>query len=445
MSKCGSAGLFARFLAVLVGLLFTAGLAAGQTTTGNLQGVVQDPNKANVAGATVKVTNVDTGISKETTTNDEGFYRVTNLIPGDHYRVEVTAAGFAPRTVENIAVHLATENTADVQLALQGATGTVEITAEQPLIQSTQNQLSQAYTPRQLQQLPINGGLLDNIALLTPGVVTPGDADFTNGVGISANGNRGRSNNFQIDGQDNNDNSVAGPSTFISNTEAVGEYQIITNNFSAEFGRNSGAQINIITKPGTNEFHGSLFEYYLGQRLRARDNLDKKAGAAYNFLVSKGFTQYAGLAKRQGEDPFDRHRFGGAIGGPLRRNKAFFFVTYQRDRQTGEQADNNFTSDSLVLTRESVNAICANGNFPIGCGILSNTGAGGGQVFAQGVGTAIVGPPLLDTNGDGAADNAATLASLGVSAAEQAQEEEREDAPQPVRARRAPARAGGRR
>ena len=404
MRECRTTDLFARFLAVLVGLVFMATMATAQTTTGNLQGVVQDPNKANVAGATVKITNADTGVTKETTTNDEGFYRVTNLIPSEHYKVEVTAPGFAVTTVENVVVRLATENTADVQLGLQGATGTVQVTAEQPLIQTTQNQLSTAYTPRQLQQLPINGGLLDNIALLTPGVVTPGDADFTNGVGISANGNRGRSNNFQIDGQDNNDNSVAGPSTFISNTEAVGEYQIITNNFSAEFGRNSGAQINIITKPGTNEFHGSLFEYYRGQTLRARDNLDKKAGAAYNFLVSKGFTQYQGLANRQGEDPYDRHRFGGAIGGPIKKNKAFFFVTYQRDRQTGEVADNNFTSDSLFPTAQSVNAICASGAFSIGCGILKNTGTGGSPVFAQGVGSAIIGPPLIDTNGDGIPD-----------------------------------------
>lgn len=404
MRKCRTTSVLVRFLAILVGLVFTSAIAVAQNTTGNLQGVVKDPNGGVVAGATVKITNAETGALKETTTNDEGFFRVTNLIPGEHYKIEVTAQGFAPRTVDNVVVRLAVENTADVDLAIAGTTGEVTVTAEQPLIQTTQNQLSQAYTPRQLQQLPINGGLLDNIALLTPGVVTPGDADFTNGVGISANGNRGRSNNFQIDGQDNNDNSVAGPSTFISNTEAVGEYQIITNNFSAEFGRNSGAQINIITKPGTNEFHGSVFEYYRGQRLRALDNLDKKAGAAYKFLVSQGFSQYAGLANRQGEDPFDRHRFGGAIGGPLKKNKAFFFVTYQRDRQTGEVADNNFTSDNLVPTGASTAAVCASGAFPIGCGILQNTGAGGGPIFAQGVGTTIVGPPLIDTNGDGIAD-----------------------------------------
>jgi hypothetical protein len=191
--------LIARSLMVLVGLLFTAGIAVAQVTTGNLQGIVTDPNKAIVTGASVKVTNAETGIVKETTTNDEGFYRVTNLIPGEHYKVEVTATGFASRTVENVVVRLGSENTADVELGLTGAQATVNVTADTPLIQTTQSQLSTQYTPQQLTQLPYVGAI-DNLALLTPGVVTPGDTDFANGVGISANGNRGRSNNFQIDG-----------------------------------------------------------------------------------------------------------------------------------------------------------------------------------------------------------------------------------------------------
>ena len=396
---------FSLALSTFFLLVSMAGIAVAQVTTGSLQGVVTDPNKAVVPGATVKITNVDTGQTREATTNDEGFYRVTNLQPSNNYKVEVSKQGFAPASLEHVAIHIATENNADIAFAqAAGATGTVTVTAEQQLIQSTQNQLSTNYTTQQLTQLPFNGGLIDNLALLTPGIVTPGDADFTNGVGISANGNRGRSNNFQIDGQDNNDNSVAGPSLFLTNVDAIGEYQVITNNFSAEFGRNAGAQINVITKPGTNGIHGTVFEYYLGSALRSRDNLDKKAGAAYSFLTSRGFTQYQGLANRGGEDPFSRNRFGGTIGGPYKKNKAFYFFTYQRDRQTGETADNNFTSDSLFLTPSSVSAICANGNFPIGCGILNNSGQGGGPTAARGVGSLIVGPILLDTNGDGVPD-----------------------------------------
>lgn len=395
----------ARTMFLLVGLFFTAAMVAAQTTTGSLQGVVKDPNGAVVAGVAVKVTNADTGITKETTTNDEGFYRITNLQPGDNYTIEISGGGFATATVEKVVIRLATENSADVSFSqAAGATGSVTVTDEGQLVQSTQSQLAQTYTPKQLTQLPFNGGLIDNIALLTPGVITPGDADFTNGVGISANGNRGRSNNFQLDGQDNNDNSVAGPSLFITNTEAIGEYQVITNSFSAEFGRNSGAQINTITKPGTNEFHGTLFEYLQNSRLNARDNLAKKAALPYQFLADNGFPQFQGIANRNGVDPFTYNRFGGSIGGPLKKNKAFFFATYQRDIQRGEFVTDVLGSNQLTFTPES--ALLARSLFPnAATAALVSTAVAGGPAFAQGVGSFTVVPPLVDTNGDGIVDD----------------------------------------
>jgi hypothetical protein len=378
-----------------------------QVTTGTLQGVVVDPNKAVVNGATVKVTNVDTGLSRQTTTNDEGFYRVTNLIPGERYRVEVTASGFAAKTVENVVVRLATDNSADVALELVGATAKVEITAETPLIQSTQSQLSQVYTPKQLTQLPFNG-LVDNLALLTPGVVTPGDADFTNGVGISANGNRARSNNFQIDGQDNNDNSIAGPSTFITNTEAIGEYQVITNTFSAEFGRNSGAQINLITKPGTNDFHGTFFEYHRNSRLNARDNIEKRSQQAFNFLGTNtsaaNSAVFASLANRfRHPQPFRENRFGGSLGGPIKRGKAFFFVTYQGTFFRGEGEIDNLTSAALTPTPADATFLNQRFGNATTADIIS-TSVGGGPAAVQGLGTFICAPPTIDTNGDAIPD-----------------------------------------
>ncbi|HJU54949.1 MAG TPA: carboxypeptidase regulatory-like domain-containing protein, partial [Pyrinomonadaceae bacterium] len=235
-------------LALFAALVFASLNALAQSTTGNMQGIVFDQNKAAIAGATVTVTNTETGAARETTTNAEGFYRVTNLIPGERYKIEVKAEGFAPTVVEPVRVLLGTENNSDIVLNLSQVGADVVVTTDQQLIESTQNQLSANFNNEQLTQLPING-LVDNIALLVPGVITPNDTDFTNGVGLSANGNRGRSNNFQIDGQDNNDLYIGGPSTFISNSEAVGELQVVTNNFSAEFGRNAGAQVNIITRP----------------------------------------------------------------------------------------------------------------------------------------------------------------------------------------------------
>lgn len=372
-------------------------------TTGNLQGIVRDPNGAVVAGATVKVTNVETGQVRETTTNENGLYRVVNLNPGQNYQVEVSSTGFSNRIIENVVVRLATENSVDVELGVSGATGEVTVTGEAPLINSTQNQLSTSYSQRQLTELPYNGGSIDNLALLTPGVVTPGDSDFTNGVGISSNGNRGRSNNFQLDGQDNNDNSVAGPTLSITNSEAIGDYQVTTNNPSAEFGRNAGAQINVITKGGTNEFSGSLFEFIQNNKLNARSNIEKQYAAAYNFLSKNGFPQLQGLANRNGQNIFSYNRFGGALGGPIVKNRAFFFATFQADIQNGEQDTNNLGQGGYTFTPESIRTAQSFG-LPGATSILGNTQVGGGPSFANVPGQFFVVPALQDTNGDGVVD-----------------------------------------
>ena len=393
--------LVARTLTLLALLVCTAPLALAQVTSGSLQGVVLDPNNAAVAGATVKVTNVETGISRETTTNAEGFYRVTNLNPGERYRIEVTAAGFAPKALENVAVRVATENTADIQVGVAGIQGeTVQVTGETGLIDNAQSQLSTNYTPQQLTQLPYAGSI-DNLALLTPGVVTPGDADFANGVGISANGNRGRSNNFQIDGQDNNDNSVAGPSLSITNSEAIGDYQVITNSFSAEFGRNSGAQINVVTRSGTNEFHGAIFEFHQNSAVNARDNIEKRAGAKFGFLAENGFPEFGGLANRfeEGPGPFRQNRFGGRIGGPIVKNKAFFFATYEGTYFRGENVGDALTSFSYAANAEGVGHLGRLFSTP---GASALTGIS--PATAAGAGTFMCAPPVEDTNSDGQPD-----------------------------------------
>ncbi len=377
--------------------------SANAQTTGNLQGVVKDQNGGIVAGATVKVTNTQTGQVRETTTNDDGLYRVVNLLPANAYTVEVSAPGFENKKIENVAVRLATENSVDIELGIQSGTNIVTVSGETPLINTSQNQLSTSYSPQQLTQLPYNGGSIDNLALLTPGVVTPGDTDFANGVGISSNGNRGRSNNFQLDGQDNNDNSVAGPTLSITNSEAIGDYQVITNNPSAEFGRNAGAQINVITKSGTNEFHGSLFEFYQGNKLNSRNNLEKQAATAYNFLVKNGQPQLTGLANRNGQDPFSNNRFGGALGGPIVKNRAFFFATYQQETQNGESATNGLGSGGYTFTANSVR-IAQTLGFP-GASILANTNVGGGPAFANVPGTFYVVPATQDVDGDGVIDS----------------------------------------
>src|SRR5262245_8208118 len=376
--------------------------AMAQATTGAIAGNVSDQNKGVLANASVKVTNAETGQSREAQTNAQGFYRVTNLIPGKRYKIEIKASGFAPKVIENVEVLMGQENNMDVTVSVATSQEVIQVTGDAALIESTQSQLSTQYTTRQITQLPFNGGAIDNLALLTPGVLTPGDTDFTNGVGISANGNRGRSNNFQIDGQDNNDNSVAGPSLTLTNTEAIGAFQVITNTFSAEFGRNSGAQVNIITKPGTNDYHGSVFEYLRNSAINSRDNLDKRSQANYSFLSSNGLSAVSGLAGRE-KDPFTNNRFGGSLGGPIKQNKAFFFVTYQGDRQRGEFSTNNLGSNQVTFTPQS--AALARQLFPnAATAALTSTAIGGGPAFVKGAGPIFVVGPSTDTNGDGVSD-----------------------------------------
>ncbi len=390
-------------IALLLAILGLAAAAvSAQVTTGSLQGTVVDPNGAAVAGATVKVTNTQTGITREAVTNAEGFYRITNLPPATTYRIDVTSTGFAPAAVENVTVTIATENSANISLGVSQVGESVQVTSEAALINPTQNQLSQNYTPQQLTQLPY-AGAIDNLALLTPGVVTPGDAAFSNGTGISANGNRGRSNNFQIDGQDNNDNSVAGPTLGFTNAEAIQEYQVITNNFSAEFGRNSGAQINVVTKAGTNNFHGTLFNYHSSSALNALTNTEKRDQRTLQFLANNGFPQFGQVADRF-PNPFHENRFGGSIGGPIIKNKAFFFGTYQGDYTRGDAIISDIGSGSFTFSPAS--AAFAAARFPNAAtaALVSTARPGGPTTAGLGSGSFLFAPPTEDVNGDGVPD-----------------------------------------
>lgn len=384
-------------------ILAAVSSAFAQVTTGNLQGVVADPNGSVVAGATVRISNPSTGFTRETTTNSDGIYAFTSLQPAENYVLEVSGTGFAPNRTEGVVIRIGSINSANVALTVGSTGATVNVVnSDTAVLQTDQNQLSQTYSTQQLTQLPINGGAIETFALLTPGVVTPGDADFSNGVGISANGNRGRSNNFQIDGQDNNDNSVAGPSLSITNVDAIGEVQVITNNFSAEFGRNSGAQINAVTKSGTNAFHGSLFSFFNNSALNTSSNLDKKQNTELTFLANNGLPQFAGLAKRH-KDPFGNARFGFSAGGPIIKDKAFFFASYQGDYTRGESFSSGLNTNQLAFTNQS--ASLAASLFPnAATAALTSTSVAGGPGFAQGVGQVFITPPTIDTNGDGLVD-----------------------------------------
>ncbi|HZE67952.1 MAG TPA: carboxypeptidase regulatory-like domain-containing protein [Pyrinomonadaceae bacterium] len=295
-----------------------------QLTRGAVKGTVRDQAGASIPDAQVKVINPQTNVSREALTNNEGFYRIGAIEPGT-YTVTVERAGFSKIENRDVTVQQSMETTLDVELTAGSVSGTVEVTTAQEAINlnKTNPTIGLTATARQVVELPLGAARdVNNLALLSPNVFSaPGS------TGISANGQRARNNNFTIDGSDNNDLSVT-ISTVDVVPEGVGEFQIQTNPYNVEFGRNSGAQINVITRSGTNLFHGDAFEYYRGSRLNALDNLEK----------SSGLTRPA---------RFVRNQFGFTFGGPLDlprfgeggraiidgRDRTFFFYLFQADKQ----------------------------------------------------------------------------------------------------------------
>src|SRR6266480_3578294 len=271
-------------LGALVFFAFSV-LAFGQQQTGTLRGTVTDPNGGVVAGATVTVKNQGSGVASSSfQTNSDGIYVITNLAPAK-YTVTIEQTGFKKKSVVDVDVALGAVVDVNVALEVGPPSEIVTVTSTGvELVKKDQAQISTHFETRKIEELPSNGaaGGLDTLALLAPGVVASRNSGVnTDGAGLSVNGNRGRSNNFQIDGSDNNDLSVGGPNLFIDNQDQVQEYQVITNNFSAQYGRNLGAVVNIVTKGGTNQFHGDLFEYHQDAfNLYSLTNLHKRSGQA---------------------------------------------------------------------------------------------------------------------------------------------------------------------
>lgn len=281
----------------------------GQANKGTISGTVSDQAGAVVAGATVEATNTATGEKGSATTSDNGSYTISNLTPG-LYDVAVNAAGFASATAKGVQVSVSFNTTQDLALAPQGAEATVVITNSdaQTQINTTDQQLSTLLDNRKIIDLPLLNRDPNSLILLAPGTV-----QTQSGLGgFSVNGSRERNNNFMVDGVDNNDADVPGIAGGIStpNIDATQEFRVITGNFNAEFGRNTGAVVNVATKNGTNEFHGNAYIYYRSDRFSARDFFDVSGEA----------------------DALQRKQFGASIGGPIKKEKMFFFFNYEGDR-----------------------------------------------------------------------------------------------------------------
>lgn len=294
---------------------------AQSTVTGGIGGKVTDPQGAIVPNATVTATNLGTNQEATATVDDDGGFRISNLQPGT-YNVKVSAAGFADFSQDTVVVEVGRVTTLNIPLGIAGATATVEVSAEAPVINTTSPEVSTNINQTSINELPINGRRASDFVLLTPASVPDGPFGLISFRGIS-----GLLNNSTVDGGDNNQSFQSEERgrtriSYVVSSSAIREFQVNTSNYSAEYGRSAGAVVNSVTKSGTNEFHGDLFEYYRNNRFGARN-----PRATRTVLVN-------GIATVEGIKPLDiRHQFGGAIGGPIVKNRLFFFFSYDQQKR----------------------------------------------------------------------------------------------------------------
>jgi len=295
-------------MVVLMLLMGISSLCAAQTSSGGLTGVVTDSTGAAIAGATVEITSANTGEKRSITTNEKGVYNAPNLEPGN-YTVEVKAEGFNVGSAKDVKISVSFTTNVSLELKPGGQDIIIEVNpADQSVqINTTDQQLSTLIDNKKILELPLLSRDPNALILLAPGVFPSTSA----AGGFSVNGARDRNNNFQVDGVDNNDTEVPGIPGGVTtpNIDATQEFRVITNNFNAEFGRNTGAIINVATKGGTNEYHGGVYEYNRSDTFSARNFFD---------ITGKS-------------DPLHRNQFGGTFGGPILKNKLFFFGAYERD------------------------------------------------------------------------------------------------------------------
>jgi outer membrane receptor protein involved in Fe transport len=326
-------------------MLSMSALAFAQSTvTGAIGGVITNPNKEVVPGAAIAVRNTETNKEDAATSDDEGRFRVTNLNPGI-YAVTINATGFGAFTQDAVVVEVGRVTSLDVPLSIAGQTATVQVQSEAPVINTTQQDFSTNINQTSINELPINGRRWSNFALLTPGAVPDGTFGLISFRGIS-----GLLNNNTVDGGDNNQAFFAEERgrtriSYSISQAAIREFQVNTSSYSAEYGRSAGGVVNAVTKSGTNEFHGSGFYYQRNNKWGARNPL------AFNSVPINGIFTQVGIK------PTDvRHQFGGAIGGPIVKNKAFFFFSYDQQKRNfpglARFISGNFlnTADRCLLT-----------------------------------------------------------------------------------------------
>jgi hypothetical protein len=334
----------ASFLLVFAVVLLSSSVVAFGQTTGTISGSVTDEKGAVIPNAAVSARNIDRNITRTVHTDSDGRYRFENL-PVGPYEVTVEAASFAKYVQTGITLILNQNAVIDVSMKPGGLQEVVNVVENAALINTSNAEVSTQFDSRRLSELPLGPTRnVLNVALSAPGVsqLGSGQTGFAAGISYSSNGGRVRSNNFMVDGQDNNEPGVAGAAQPLNNPDLIQEVRLITNQFLAEYGRNSSSVFNAITKAGTNDYHGSVFWFHNSNALNACSNTDKRAG----------FCNSASANPSRRHAPFRiENQIGGTLGGPLHlprfgeggpsyisgRDRTFFFGSYQRwsDRQLG--------------------------------------------------------------------------------------------------------------
>ena len=306
-------------LAVFSLLTLLASPALGQSTGGRILGRVADPSGAVLANVSVRITNQATGVARDTKTNGSGDYTFVEVAPGN-YTAEFEQKGFKRNVQKDVTVDVNQVVTLNSTLQIGATAETVEVTSEAPLVDITSTQLGAVVNDRSVSQLPLNARDTYQFLQLQPGVVsTVGSGNqivygSDKAGSVSVNGGRGRANNFSVNGGDANDQFVNLP-TVQPSPDSIQEFRVLTNTFDAEYGRNSGSVVNVITKSGTNDLHGNVYEFFRNTKLNANP---------YCFTAVDGIP----CDKPQ----FNQNQFGGTFGGPIVKDRTFFFTSYEGRR-----------------------------------------------------------------------------------------------------------------
>ncbi|HZZ16758.1 MAG TPA: TonB-dependent receptor, partial [Candidatus Sulfotelmatobacter sp.] len=314
---------------------------SAQVTGGTLSGTVSDPSGAAIPEAQLIIKNVATGVQRTVTTSANGFYTAVNLLAGS-YQVTISAKDFDTETKSGITLYVGGQQTFDVVLHVGTVANRVEVTAEVAAVQLATSDMSAVVDATTVRELPLNGRSWTDLAALQPGVnmieTQPSFASGSNrgnrgfGQQLTISGARPQQNNYRLDGVSLNDYANGAPGSVLGGNlgvDAIQEFSVLTSNYSAEYGKTSGGVINAITRSGTNQFHGSVYEF-----------------ARNSALDAKNYFESAGVGKA----PFQRNQFGGTIGGPIVKDHTFFFADYESNRQSKGIANIDFVPSPTART-----------------------------------------------------------------------------------------------